>query len=144
MATKPAAPYVTFDRAALSGDPDRLSEADRKARAGYETARADMARGSYRDQAPVPLVPQLADHPAWIVGYVAALRDIAPEDLDRLWATATAFQGVAEATTGTSPDYRPSLWAGSDRPGRVALILATDYDAAQAARGDARRAFRGW
>jgi len=60
-------------------------------------------------------------------------------ELDTLTRDLTAFESF-QAMLDTAPTYRPTLLP---RYGRSYLDLADAYDAAQAARGDARRAYRG-
>lgn len=58
-------------------------------------------------------------------------------NVDALTRTYTAFRSFADLTTGTAPDYRPTLTGARTRE------LADAYDAEMERRGDARRAFRG-
>ena len=57
---------------------------------------------------------------------------------DSLTAELTAF-GTFEELLDTSPNYRPTIYPRDERH----VALANAYDAAQLARGDARRAYRG-
>ncbi len=57
---------------------------------------------------------------------------------NNLTRSLTAFGSFEELLT--TPDYFPTLLS---RTGAKAVALADAYDAAQAARGDARRAYRG-
>lgn len=58
-------------------------------------------------------------------------------ELDALWAANTAFKNLDDCLNAGG-NYRPSL----DMRQPVMVRLANDYDAAQAARGDERRAYR--
>jgi len=59
--------------------------------------------------------------------------------LDTLTRDLTGFESF-QAMLDTHPSYRPSILS---RYGRREVDLADAYDAAQAARGDSRRAYRG-
>lgn len=58
-------------------------------------------------------------------------------ELDALWAANTGFKNLDDCLNAGG-NYRPSL----DMRQPVMVRLANDYDAAQAARGDERRAYR--
>lgn len=73
-------------------------------------------------------------------------RRLALARADELTRDLTAFQSF-QALLDAPGGYRPSIWTkrrtGGETPGRK-KDLADLYDQAQEARGDVRRAFRGW
>jgi hypothetical protein len=75
---------------------------------------------------------QVTQRAGWIL-----LGWLNPERLDQLTREITAFEDFKDMVENTYPSYSPTLL------GARARELADGYDAAQAARGDPRRAWRG-
>jgi hypothetical protein len=67
-------------------------------------------------------------------------------NIDQLTKRLTAFSSFDFMVNHTHEDYRPSIYPYIYAPGIVIAeykVLADAYDAAQEAKGDSRRAYRG-